>query len=447
MSKKLSLENLNVGRPCSENWDEMAGNERVRFCSHCSTHVNDLTAMGRKEARRLIRRSKGNICVRYVKNPYVQTPVPLISKPVKISRAPAIAAGVVGTTLGLSSFAYAQGGVQVSPSAEIAPPAAAERVEGDLDEDPRSLARFRGVVVDPAGAVVPGRDVLIRDRNGRETHSARTNAQGTFLFDKLSPGEYMLRVPDGDGFGEASRDEVRILPGGEAFEIIELPLQERFIVMGMVAFVSEVSLLSPLSQAVENNDEEEAVGMLAAGQDPNVREMDGRTPIFFAISNGNVDLVRALLLHGADVNARDENGETPLMQMNDDATEEMARILIDAGAKVNRTSRKGRTALMAAAEYSPPEVVKVLIDAGAEVNARDEEGWTPLMRASYDDDLEKVRLLLFAGAEVNLRNDDGENAWDQTSDPEIEDLLVSFGSEVDNDPDIPTVEDFIEDTL
>src|SRR5690606_15826071 len=100
--------------------------------------------------------------------------------------------------------------------------------------------------------------------------------------------------------------------------------------------------------------------------------------------------------------------------------------------------------LMAAAAYAPPAAVKVLIDAGAEVNAQDEEGWTPLMRAAYDDDIEKVQILLFAGAELNARNNEGENAWDQTADPEIEDLLVSFGSEVDDDPEIPTIEDFLE---
>jgi hypothetical protein len=53
-----------------------------------------------------------------------------------------------------------------------------------------------------------------------------------------------------------------------------------------------------------------------------------------------------------------------------------------------------------------------------------------LIKAADRGDIQSVRALLFAGASVNAKDKDGENAWDKTSDPEIEALLVSFGSEV-----------------
>src|SRR5690606_4167378 len=109
MSKERSIENIRVASPCSQSWDEMSGNDRVRFCSHCSKHVNDISAMGRKEAERLVRLSKGNICVRYVTDPVTGGPTLMPTKPVKIGRAPAIAAGVLGTTLSVTSMAYTQG--------------------------------------------------------------------------------------------------------------------------------------------------------------------------------------------------------------------------------------------------------------------------------------------------------------------------------------------------
>jgi len=53
-----------------------------------------------------------------------------------------------------------------------------------------------------------------------------------------------------------------------------------------------------------------------------------------------------------------------------------------------------------------------------------------------------------AGADVKAKNYDGETAWDQTSEKEIEDLLVSFGAVTkEKNPDdmedheVPTVED------
>ncbi len=69
MSKFEKLRKLRVAEPCSENWNEMFGNDRVRFCSHCAKSVNDISAMSPKDALRLVRRLRGNICVPYVEEP------------------------------------------------------------------------------------------------------------------------------------------------------------------------------------------------------------------------------------------------------------------------------------------------------------------------------------------------------------------------------------------
>ncbi len=429
MSKERSIENIRVASPCSQSWDEMSGNDRVRFCSHCSKHVNDISAMGRKEAERLVRLSKGNICVRYVTDPVTGGPALMQIKPVKIGRAPALAAGVLGTTLSVTSMAYTQG----SPNIVELPTAMAR--SASLEEmpeksEPTGTARLWGVLTDPAGAVVPGKEIFIRSREGGKTLSATSNHAGEFEFKEIAGGTYMLRVPESAGFQEVRRDDIRVLDGGDAYEVIELAFGETFVTVGLIAYAPELSIMSTLARAVQNGDTEQVMQLLAANEDVNLKEEDGRTPIFFAVQNGDIEIVKALLLHGADVNVRSEDGETPLMQIYEDSTVEMVQLLIDAGAKVNRTTKEGSTALMRAAASAPAKVVKVLLDAGAEVNARDEEGWTPLMRAAYADDFEKVQVLLFAGAEVNTRNNDGENAWDQTVEEAVEDLLVSFGSEI-----------------
>jgi len=43
----------------------MAGDERVRFCKHCSKHVFNLSALTRPEAERLIREKEGKFCGRF----------------------------------------------------------------------------------------------------------------------------------------------------------------------------------------------------------------------------------------------------------------------------------------------------------------------------------------------------------------------------------------------
>ena len=106
--KKDFLDSINVKSPCSESWDEMKGNDEVRFCSHCAKNVHDISAMTRAKAEKLVKNSNGKLCVRYVKNPNGK----LITTPPKltqIKRRATFAAGILATSLTFSALTYAQG--------------------------------------------------------------------------------------------------------------------------------------------------------------------------------------------------------------------------------------------------------------------------------------------------------------------------------------------------
>jgi hypothetical protein len=62
---RLSLDVIDVREPCPRDWDEMAGDERTRFCAGCGRHVHNLSAMTRDEAERVVCESAGRLCVRY----------------------------------------------------------------------------------------------------------------------------------------------------------------------------------------------------------------------------------------------------------------------------------------------------------------------------------------------------------------------------------------------
>src|SRR5437773_12524842 len=61
-----SFDRMIIPAPCDADWDSMVGNDQVRFCEHCDLHVNNLSSMTRVNAMRLVARSKGRLCVRYV---------------------------------------------------------------------------------------------------------------------------------------------------------------------------------------------------------------------------------------------------------------------------------------------------------------------------------------------------------------------------------------------
>ena len=58
------LNDLRIASPCSANWDEMAGDDRQRFCGECRLNVYNLSGMTEDEAESLIINSEGRVCVR-----------------------------------------------------------------------------------------------------------------------------------------------------------------------------------------------------------------------------------------------------------------------------------------------------------------------------------------------------------------------------------------------
>jgi len=62
---KSKLDNVRVAAPCNVDWDNMYGNERVRFCDQCQLNVYNLSEMTKVEAERLIGSAEGRLCVRF----------------------------------------------------------------------------------------------------------------------------------------------------------------------------------------------------------------------------------------------------------------------------------------------------------------------------------------------------------------------------------------------
>jgi cytohesin len=73
-----------------------------------------------------------------------------------------------------------------------------------------------------------------------------------------------------------------------------------------------VFFMGCLVEAVRRGDVQEVARLLAAGADPNVKDLDGHTPLHYAAEQCRADIAELLLKHGADPNARDNQGETPL---------------------------------------------------------------------------------------------------------------------------------------
>ena len=61
----IPLHTLKVASPCHADWDEMEGDDQVRFCGGCRKNVYNLSEMSHADAQALVNRLEGRLCVRF----------------------------------------------------------------------------------------------------------------------------------------------------------------------------------------------------------------------------------------------------------------------------------------------------------------------------------------------------------------------------------------------
>jgi hypothetical protein len=439
MSKKSFIDSIEVKTPCSEDWGEMKGDEKIRFCSHCTKSVSNISAMTRKQAMRVVRDSKGEICVRFVKNPQTNAPV-FAGKLYQITRRAGIAAGVLGASMAISTLTYAQGSTSSIERISGSQIEVSQEKQTEKDKSESKFASISGIVTDPNGAVISFAGLTLTNEETSDLLIIQADEYGSYKFEEVPAGKYKLSIIGGEGFAEKEITDIAVSERGEIRKDVSLNVSEQtasvtvqvdtFTTMGIMASIQSAS---PLHRAAADNDIEEVKNLIAKGANVNTKDKnyDNITPLFLAVENGNVEMVETLLNAGAKINARDKNKQTPLMRLDEDATAELVRVLITHGAKVNGVDGEGNTALILAAHTAKAEALQVLIDHDAQINAQNKQGQTALMNAADADNLESVRALLLAGADVNLKNKDGETAWDLTASDEIEELLKSNGAIVE----------------
>ena len=395
MKKKNLVDAIKVASPCTEDWDEMTGNKKVRFCSHCDLNVNNLSEMSRRETMRLVKKSGGKLCVRYIEHPVTKVPV-FADRLYQIGRRAGIAAGVLGASLAVSTVSYAQGGVSLTTQ-NLDGKTQKVSVAGDKKADPKTdkTASIFGTITDLNGAIIPAVEVTLINKEDNQKVVIRSNDKGFYEFKNIFPAIYNVEF-NASSFVTYKINDVKINSQNSAKIDATLQVDNEVFLMGAVA----VSIV--------------------------------RTPFESAILDGNVKLVQDFISKGANINEKDKNGDdsTPLHLAVEKGNLNVVQILLNSGAKVNVKDLYGNTPLMEMNEDTSPEVIRLLIRYGAKLDERNESGATALMRAADEENFGAVKVLLEAGADANLKDNDDDAALDLTADEKIESLLISYGATV-----------------
>lgn len=149
-------------------------------------------------------------------------------------------------------------------------------------------------------------------------------------------------------------------------------------------------------QAVRR-DGRDAVSVLKALSDVNIRNDDGENLLHVAIVYSNHDAAVELIQRGIDVNAQDRMGRTPLHYAAAHQSAVAARQILDHGGDFAITDEHGNTPLWTAVFNARGnyDVVVALIDRGATkvAQVKNKHGRSPIDFATQIGDAELVRLL------------------------------------------------------
>ena len=90
------LDNVRVASPCKADWEQMTGDDRVRFCGQCDKNVYNLSAMTRQDAEQLLLEKEGKVCVRFYRRSdgtVMTTDCPVGARRVRVRRVALAAVG------------------------------------------------------------------------------------------------------------------------------------------------------------------------------------------------------------------------------------------------------------------------------------------------------------------------------------------------------------------
>ncbi|CAL8297824.1 unnamed protein product [Merluccius merluccius] len=170
---------------------------------------------------------------------------------------------------------------------------------------------------------------------------------------------------------------------------------------------------TPLHLAVISGQVRVLEGLLRAGADPTLVDLDGRSPLHLAALSADEALLRPLLAylgerHAHLVNMADYHGLHPLHLSVRRGGERCLRLLVGGGAKINAGEQKsGSSALHLAVRDNLFKVACFLItELKADVNMPTFGGNTPLHLAASLGSPTLCSMLIAAGADKNLENDE-----------------------------------------
>ncbi len=216
------LDRIRIASPCPARWEQMRGDNQVRFCDLCNLNVYDVSQMTRRQARAFMARSEGRVCARL----YRRGDGTIITRDCPIGlralrrRAAKTTAAIFATIASVSATVFAHSGNRTGAArATTTTKGDALRVSG-----PSISASLTGEITDPNRGPIEGARVVLTNLQTNEKRIIKSDEKGRYHFVVSEFGLYELRI-EAKYFGpfqrrlelhlsDAMRVDVVLEPGG-----------------------------------------------------------------------------------------------------------------------------------------------------------------------------------------------------------------------------------------
>lgn len=187
-----NIDRLRIATPCSISWEQMRGDDQVRFCDHCQLNVYNISELSKLEAQRLIASTEGRLCARLYRRVdgtilTKDCPVGLRALRLRVSKR---VAAVFALVTGLTGLGFGQDADSKARKDSCTPQTKITRKA----LKPEEATTVSGIVLDVNGAVIPNAKVSLKNASSGETRIISTTSEGCFRFEGLNAGTYSLKI-------------------------------------------------------------------------------------------------------------------------------------------------------------------------------------------------------------------------------------------------------------
>lgn len=190
------LDRIRIASPCPITWEQMVGDDSVRFCNHCRLNVYNLSSLNIADAEALVASTEGRLCARlYSRSDGTvltkDCPVGLQALRRRIVRTAAAVFALLGSFTAVS-------GQTVKSKKDCT---ARTRITHQKIVSSSGETILTGQVLDPMGAVIAGATVALRNLKTKETQKMISSEEGRFQFVGMATGEYSIQI-ESPGFSK-----------------------------------------------------------------------------------------------------------------------------------------------------------------------------------------------------------------------------------------------------